>query len=280
MQIFDANHIGQQIAAGRKAKNMTQSALADQLNVSYQAVSNWERSQSLPDIDKYAQLASVLELNLDDLIGAEGARTVTVMNDEAKPVDARTLAEAAPVMRPKQVEAQVQQLTPNLTTLKEIAPFLRSETLREKVMVQLQQPDFATALVGLAPFLRADDLEVVIKAGVPEDDAHLPALVKLAPFRKTSQNDALAHRLMAAGSAPSTVKKLLPFLSRAAVDDLFKKRAEAELTADNLTAMAPFVSEAVLAAHVQQLSRQGEGETARKFMPFLSEETLLNLLAK
>ena len=32
--------------------NMTQSNLADQLLVSYQAISNWERGNTLPDIEK------------------------------------------------------------------------------------------------------------------------------------------------------------------------------------------------------------------------------------
>lgn len=279
MQIFDAHHIGQQIAAGRKAKNMTQSALADQLNVSYQAVSNWERSQSLPDIDKYAQLAQVLDLKLDDLIGAEGARTVTIVNDDDATVDARTLAEAAPVMAPQQVEAKTARLSPNLTTLKEIAPFLSSATLKDKVMAQLDQPGFAATLVQIAPFMAAADLEAVIAAGVPADDEHLAELVKLAPFRQTTANDQLARQIVKDHGSLSLIKKLLPFLSRGAVDELFKARAQADLTAEDLTALAPFVSEPLLAAHVQQLSKQGDGHTARKFMPFLSETALMNLLS-
>ncbi|MFD1393054.1 helix-turn-helix domain-containing protein [Lacticaseibacillus jixianensis] len=277
MQIFDARHIGQQIAAGRKAKNMTQSALADQLNVSYQAVSNWERSQSLPDIDKYAQLAAVLGLNLDDLIGAEGARTVTIVNDDAA-VDARTLAEAAPVMKPAQVEEKVAALSPTMATLKEIAPFLGSATLKEKVMAQLNTPDFAPLLVAIAPFLGAPDLEAVITAGVPEDEDHLQVLVQLAPFRHSAANDALAQRLPKSSGTLTAIKKLLPFLSRTAVDELFRTRAQADLTAADLPALAPFVSEPVLAAHVQQLSRLGDGQNARKFMPFLSATTLVSLL--
>ncbi|MFD1440815.1 helix-turn-helix domain-containing protein [Lacticaseibacillus hegangensis] len=279
MQIFDARHIGQQIAAGRKAKNMTQSALADQLNVSYQAVSNWERSQSLPDIDKYAQLAKVLDLNLDDLIGAEGARTVTIMDDDSAPVDARTLAEAAPVMKPAQVEQKAARLSPNLTTLKEIAPFLSSTTLKEKVMAQIAQPGFAQMLVQIAPFMATADLDAVIAAGVPADDDHLEELFKLAPFRQTTSNDQLGSQLLKARGSLNAVKKLLPFMSHNVVNELFTTRAQADLTADDLTALAPFVSETVLADHVRQLSRQGNGKAARKFMPFLSEATLVNLLA-
>ncbi len=41
--MFDMRSIGKEIAKLRKEKNMTQVELADQLNISYQAVSNWER---------------------------------------------------------------------------------------------------------------------------------------------------------------------------------------------------------------------------------------------
>ena len=44
--MFDTRITGKKIAALRKAKNMTQMELADEMGVSYQAVSNWERGVS------------------------------------------------------------------------------------------------------------------------------------------------------------------------------------------------------------------------------------------
>ncbi len=44
--MLSMQHTGQVIARARRAKNMTQLALADQMGVSYQAVSNWERGVS------------------------------------------------------------------------------------------------------------------------------------------------------------------------------------------------------------------------------------------
>ena len=66
MSEFNMRKIGQQIATKRKEKNLTQSNLADQLLVSYQAVSNWERGNSLPDIEKLPQLAAILGLSIDE----------------------------------------------------------------------------------------------------------------------------------------------------------------------------------------------------------------------
>ena len=48
--MFNMKNIGQKICKFRKEKNMTQLELADRLNISFQAVSNWERGQSMPDI--------------------------------------------------------------------------------------------------------------------------------------------------------------------------------------------------------------------------------------
>lgn len=44
---MDMKKIGRQIAQARREKDMTQMELADQMNVSFQAVSNWERGGSL-----------------------------------------------------------------------------------------------------------------------------------------------------------------------------------------------------------------------------------------
>jgi len=46
--MFDTKLIGKKIAALRKAKDMTQMELADQMFVSYQAVSNWGEATPCP----------------------------------------------------------------------------------------------------------------------------------------------------------------------------------------------------------------------------------------
>ena len=44
--MFDMQRIGRKIFEFRKSRNMTQMELADQLGISFQAVSNWERGVS------------------------------------------------------------------------------------------------------------------------------------------------------------------------------------------------------------------------------------------
>ena len=45
--MFDTRIVSKRIREARIAQNMTQMALADAMDVSYQAVSNWERGESL-----------------------------------------------------------------------------------------------------------------------------------------------------------------------------------------------------------------------------------------
>ena len=59
--------IGERIKAARKVKGLSQEKLADQLGVSFQAVSSWETGKFIPDSDHLAALAKALDLSLDAL---------------------------------------------------------------------------------------------------------------------------------------------------------------------------------------------------------------------
>ena len=65
--------LGQKIAELRKAKNMTQLELANQLNITDKAVSKWERDISCPDINTFPKLAELLGLSVDELLQANNA---------------------------------------------------------------------------------------------------------------------------------------------------------------------------------------------------------------
>lgn len=65
--------LGQKIAELRKAKNMTQLELANQLNITDKAVSKWERDISCPDINTFPKLAELLGVSVDELLKANNA---------------------------------------------------------------------------------------------------------------------------------------------------------------------------------------------------------------
>ena len=63
------NKIGIQIARLRKEQEITQTALAEYLSVSPQAVSRWENGASIPDVCLLPQIAAFFNVSIDDLFG-------------------------------------------------------------------------------------------------------------------------------------------------------------------------------------------------------------------
>lgn len=65
---MDNKKIGTTIATLRNNKNMTQSELGERIGVSFQAVSKWERGETLPDISILPSLADILETTIDYIL--------------------------------------------------------------------------------------------------------------------------------------------------------------------------------------------------------------------
>ena len=65
---MDTLKIGQYIQHLRKAAGMTQKELAEKLNISFQAVSKWERGDTLPDTGILLDLCDALNTTADKLL--------------------------------------------------------------------------------------------------------------------------------------------------------------------------------------------------------------------
>ena len=68
---MNTEKISKQIAVLRKAKGLTQSELGERLGVSFQAVSKWERGETLPDITLLPDLAKILETTVDFILSSD-----------------------------------------------------------------------------------------------------------------------------------------------------------------------------------------------------------------
>ena len=78
-------YIGENIKSLRKEKNITQEKLAEHLNISYQAISKWERGETFPDISMIIPIASYFGVNTDELLGfnkAENEKRIQEYLDE------------------------------------------------------------------------------------------------------------------------------------------------------------------------------------------------------
>lgn len=69
-------NIGKTISVKRKELGITQQMLAENLHVSFQAISKWENGISYPDIETLPLIASALNISIDSLLGYP-ARSLT-----------------------------------------------------------------------------------------------------------------------------------------------------------------------------------------------------------
>lgn len=60
--------VGRHISSLRKSRGLTQNQLGDKLHVSFQAVSKWERGETLPDVNLLPDLAAALSTTIDNIL--------------------------------------------------------------------------------------------------------------------------------------------------------------------------------------------------------------------
>ncbi|MGM9926836.1 MAG: helix-turn-helix domain-containing protein [Bacillus sp. (in: firmicutes)] len=68
---MDYSKIGSLILKLRKEKGYTQKMLADRLHISDRTISKWERGQGCPDVSLLRNLSSLLDVNIEEILGGE-----------------------------------------------------------------------------------------------------------------------------------------------------------------------------------------------------------------
>ena len=81
---------GQRFTRLRKEKGLTQEDIALKVNISTQAVSKWENDISMPDIAILGDLADILAISIDELLG-KTKPTVSLSTNENKDINKMAL---------------------------------------------------------------------------------------------------------------------------------------------------------------------------------------------
>ncbi len=223
--MFNMNDIGRLISKLRKEHNLTQVELADQLGISYQAVSNWERGDSMPDISKLSELATIFNVSIDELLGhTKQADTIKeIIADkvvDVKDLDEETLQDVLPLVKPKQVEKNIDFSNVTFEQLKSVAPFIDEKILDEAVLESLDDVS-VNDIVSLAPFMSSTAISQVVLKAYASDDFKVSDIIAIIPFVDQEIVDALASKLSERELIP-----LAPFLSDEVVSDIVKKTME------------------------------------------------------
>ncbi|MDO5401792.1 MAG: helix-turn-helix transcriptional regulator [Eubacteriales bacterium] len=83
--------IGNRIMRYRKARGLTQEALAEALGVTSQAVSKWENDLSCPDISLLPRLCQVLGVSCDTLLTGSGSQVQYIPEPQRRSLSELTL---------------------------------------------------------------------------------------------------------------------------------------------------------------------------------------------
>lgn len=264
---FDMHHVGQTIARLRRERNMTQMQLADEVGVSFQAVSNWERAQSMPDISKLPELAALFDTTIDELLGRHSPlieKAAADKLDELPTPTVEEVAEAAPLLPPKQMGDLADKLmaTENLPDMMELLPFLPTAKVDELLRQRVQRGGSIANYAAFASTAVVDEIVLML-------EAEGKSMVMLAPFASQHTLDEIAQARIAAGQS---ITELLPFISSG---NLISLARGTEAQGQSCVAFAPFLPSEVL--NDIALTRLQKKRSIHDLLPFVGEALIVRL---
>ena len=303
--MFDTVKVGRIISQKRKEHNMTQMQLADALGISFQAVSNWERGNSMPDISKLPELAELFGCSIAELLGggASAGNVEKLAKGEGQGLSLGEIAEVAPVLTPEVLDEAVESArrgdTPSVacgdSSLQEGA---EGESDDEDCDEDIDEEDeegedeedeeeprrfhafWKRTGRGARAHIRDGKTVYILgaeKSGEKRKDKakskRLKELMMLAPFLSSERLRELVEELRGEGHTVSELVPLPPFLSEEDLDALI---VLADADDGELAALAPFLSQETL-KKLAERSGVKSGQLIA-LAPFLSEEALEELV--
>lgn len=297
--MLDIRKTGTYISHLRKEKDMTQIELADMLNVSHQAVSKWERGESMPDIGLLPKLSEIFGVSIDNILMGgssagqkESTNTVAELiahNDpdsvaqminegEANLLD---IVDLAPVVKPSVIDNVADKLDGiSMEQLVSLAPFLSKNALSRLIDRITDGSVNAQHLTGIAPFLDEDDLDKLVDK-IPEGNVDSFPLPALAPFLGSKTLSKLVGKAADGTIDPGILTSIAPFLDENDFDNIIDKIASNDLNENLLTSLAPFLGERALCRLIDKMA---EGSISTGLLvsiaPFLGEDGILKAIRK
>ncbi len=302
--MFDTVKVGRIISQKRKEHNMTQMQLADALGISFQAVSNWERGNSMPDISKLPELAELFGCSIEELLGGgtSAGNVEKLAKGEGQGLSLGEIAEVAPVLTPEVLDEAVisarREDTPSVacgdSSLQEGAEGkgTHGDSARSEEAEESEEEGFDEDIEDEIEDEEGGDEEIDEEAEEDEEAEDEPR--RFHAFWKRTGRGARVHIrdgkiVYILGAEKSGERKkdkakskrlkelvmLAPFLSSARLRELVEELQGEGYTVSELVPLAPFLSEEDLDA-LAEIAEADGGELAA-LAPFLSQETLKRL---
>jgi transcriptional regulator with XRE-family HTH domain len=160
----------------RKAKNLTQSELADKLNVTRQSVSKWELGDSFPDISLLTKISEIFGVSVDTLISAGEPESQLDALTEAfanHGINIKPIADLVLYMNDSSPAGIIERRLfndINEAMLSKLIPFLDEESLEIIFRKILDKELSASLLPALMPHIDRSLVEIAVIDGQLEFD--------------------------------------------------------------------------------------------------------------
>ncbi len=279
--MFDTMRIAKKIKQARIGKNLTQMNLADAMGISYQAVSNWERGNSMPDIGKLEELCSILEIDVEELLGIESgeAKTVSkVIGGEDGELTIEEVAKVAPILPPERIKQETEKAKKSggkktkLSVVAVMAPYLDDEDIVELLGGFDFDFDGVEDFSEIAMYLSDEMIDKIVESAKPKDVGAILKAVEYLP-KKSMQR---LIEITESGDLDKLADEAEVFFDDSEIDALAKRCME-ENRIDIISDMAPFLPEATLDAVAEfELSKE-KTDSLEELYPYMEPKTLKKL---
>ncbi len=212
--MFNLKKFGANMARLRKLQDMTQSELAEKLNLTRQAVSKYEVGDSFPDISILDLIAGIFRITINDLINA-GEPTLgeaLILEGMVKDTDKNTKLEVKdfvnlpPLLKPSVLDKLVQSLGDqgiDISNIVTIAEFLTDSSILRLLKTASYDSLSEELIEKFIPFLDEKAKSVLIEKIIDgKHDWHM--LKIMLPFLQF-MNVALIEAAVIDGALPKDV---------------------------------------------------------------------------
>ena len=194
--------------------------LADRMGISFQAVSNWERGNSMPDISKLPELAEIFGVTLDELLGESSPFAEAAFNDcieeyiMNQSLSAEDVSTVLPILKPNQVDTIVANADKlDWKTIHGMLPFMDGDDVKEFALQAMEQGE---TIEGFLPFLYEDDIKEFALQAKEQGEA----IGTYLPFMDEDDVKEFALQAMQRGEK---IEGYLPFMDEDDVKELALK---------------------------------------------------------
>ena len=270
--MFNMKQIGKKITELRKKNNMTQMELADMLGISFQAVSNWERGNTMPDVSKLPELASIFHISIDELLNGKASLiesviegTVDTYIEEGKLTEDE-VSDVLPLLKPTQAKDILEKT--NVSSFENISTFLPH--LDADFIAELATNAFenGNTIDHFLPYLDEDDVAKIANLAFEKE---LP-IDNFLPFMDENDITKIANL---AFEKELPIDNFLPFMDEFEIAKIANLAFEKGLPIDNFL---PFMDEFEI-AKIANLAFEKK-LPVDNFLPFMDEDDITQLALK